>query len=215
KQVVAVMVEPIQGEGGVRVPDDEYLKALRRICDDNDWLLILDEIQTGNGRTGSWFAYQQAGILPDVATLAKGLGNGVPIGVCLARGKAAEALGPGNHGSTFGGNPLACAVGLTVLGETEKLKLPQRAGELGERMLAKFKERLGSRNNVRDIRGKGLMIGIELDSPCADLVQKAMAQGLLINVAADKVIRLLPPLTISDKEADQIVEIVSGLVESV
>ena len=214
KTVVAVMVEPIQGEGGIQIPNDNYLAELRKICDDNDWLLILDEIQTGNGRTGSFFYYQQCGILPDVVTVAKGLGNGVPIGVCLARGKAASAMGPGNHGSTFGGNPLSCAVGLTVVGEIEHLKLAQRAGELGERMLARFNKSLGHLNNVKDIRGKGLMIGIELDSPCGDLVAKALEKGLLINVAADSVIRLLPPLIISDEEADQICDLVCELVES-
>jgi acetylornithine aminotransferase len=215
KSVVAVMVEPIQGEGGIRVPDDNYLKALREICDANDWLLILDEIQTGNARTGSYFYYQQADILPDIVTLAKGLGNGIPIGVCLARGKAAEILGPGNHGSTFGGNPFSCAVGLTVINQIEELKLAERSAELGDRMMARFRERLGNLNNVKDIRGKGLMIGIELDSPCADLVGKAIDRGLLINVTVDKVIRLLPPLTITDEEADQICDMVCELVESV
>jgi acetylornithine aminotransferase len=215
KTVVAVMVEPIQGEGGIRVPDENYLAELRAICDEKEWLLILDEIQTGNGRTGSFFSYQQSGILPDVVTLAKGLGNGVPIGVCLARGRAAEILAPGNHGSTFGGNPFSCAVGLTVLQEIEKHHLADRAGELGDRMMTKFRDRLGSLNNVRDIRGKGLMIGIELDSPCTELVARALDNGLLINVTADSVIRLLPPLTLSDEEADKIVDMVCELVETV
>ncbi len=215
KEVVAVMVEPIQGEGGIHVPDDDYLKGLREICDANDWLLILDEIQTGNARTGSYFCYQQLGVMPDVVTTAKGLGNGVPIGVCLAKGKAADVLQPGNHGSTFGGNPLACAVGLTVVEEIEKHNLAARAAELGDRMRGKFQERLGHLNNVKDIRGKGLMIGIELDSPCADLVGKALEKGILINVTVDKVIRLLPPLTITDEEADQICDMISELVEEV
>jgi acetylornithine/N-succinyldiaminopimelate aminotransferase len=215
KDVVAIMVEPIQGEGGIQVPAADYLKELRTICDEHDWLLILDEIQTANGRTGTYFAYQQTGMMPDVVTLAKGLGNGVPIGVCLARGKAAEVLGPGNHGSTFGGNPLSCAVGLTVVNEIVSHNLAERSAELGLRMIANFNKRIGSLNNVKDIRGKGLMIGIELDSPCADLVGKAMEKGLLINVAADKVIRLLPPLIITDDEADQICDIVCELVESV
>ncbi len=215
KNVVAVMVEPIQGEGGIQVPDDDYLNSLREICDANGWLLMLDEIQTANGRTGKYFAYQHAGILPDVVTIAKGLGNGVPIGVCLARGEAAKTLGPGNHGSTFGGNPFSCAVGLTVVNEIEKHNIAARAAEVGAAMLAKFEERLGGLNNVKEVRGKGLMIGIELDSPCADLVGKALDKGLLINVTVDKVIRLLPPLTITDEEADQIVDIVSELVESV
>lgn len=211
--IVAVMVEPIEGEGGIQVPDDNYLVELRKICDDNGWFLVLDEIQTGNGRTGTYFTYQQAGILPDVVTTAKGLANGIPIGVCLARGKAAQVFKPGNHGSTFGGNPLACAVGATVVDEIVNNNLPARAGALGERMMGKFRERLGNLNNVKDIRGKGLMIGIELDSPCADLVGKALERGLLINVTVDKVIRLLPPLIISDEEADRICDIVCELVE--
>ncbi|MEL0063995.1 MAG: aspartate aminotransferase family protein [Gammaproteobacteria bacterium] len=215
KSVVAVMVEPIQGEGGIHVADDGYLQALRQICDDNDWLLMLDEIQTANGRTGSYFCYQQYGIQPDVVTLAKGLGNGVPIGACLARGTAAGLMQPGNHGSTFGGNPLSCAVGLTVINEIEEKGLCQRAAELGARMVTRLNERLGPRNNVKEIRGKGLMIGIELDSACGDLVTKALEKGLLINVTAEKVIRLLPHLTTSDEEADQIVDMVSDLVESI
>ena len=215
KSVVAVMVEPIQGEGGIQIPDDNYLAELRTICDENRWLMILDEIQTGNGRTGSYFCYQEYGVLPDVVTLAKGLGNGVPIGVCLARGEAANVLKPGNHASTFGGNPLACAVGLTVVNQIEELNLAARSKELGERMLTRLGDRLGNLNNVKDIRGKGLMIGIELDSPCTDLVGKALDAGLLINVTVDKVIRLLPPLIITDEEADQICDMVCELVESV
>jgi len=214
KNIVAVMVEPIQGEGGIHIPDDGYLKALRTICDKHDWLLFLDEIQSGNGRTGTYFNYQQSNILPDLVTTAKGLGNGIPIGVCLARGQAAEVFQPGNHGSTFGGNPFACAVGNTVVKHIVEQDLPKRAAVLGERMLDGFRNRLGSRNNVRDIRGRGLMIGVELDSPCSDLVKAALDKGLLINVTADSVIRLLPPLIISDSEADQIVDIVSSLVEA-
>ena len=179
----------------------------------NDWLLIVDEVQTGNGRTGTYFCYQQAGILPDLVTTAKGLANGLPIGVCLARGIAAETFQPGNHGSTFGGNPLACAVAQTVVGEITANDLAGRAALLGERMLTNFRTRLASRNNVKEIRGKGLMIGIEMDSPCGELVQKAQDRGLLINVAAGNVIRLLPPLIITDEEADQICDIVSSLIE--
>ena len=215
KEVVAVMVEPIQGEGGIQVPDQNYLASLREVCDENDWLLILDEIQTGNGRTGQYFCYQSFGIKPDVVTLAKGLGNGIPIGVCMARGKAAGVLGPGNHGSTFGGNPLSCAVGITVVDQIEKLGLAKRAGELGDRMMVEFRQRLGDLNSVKGIRGMGLMIGIELNSPCGDLVAKGLEKGILINVAADKVIRLLPPLTITDEEAEQICDIVCELVEAV
>jgi len=211
--IVAVMVEPIQGEAGIRVPDDNYLKDLRAICDDHDWLLILDEVQSGNARTGTYFCYQQSGILPDLVTTAKGLGNGVPIGVCLARGKAAEVFKPGNHGSTFGGNPLVCSVGLTVVNEIINNNIADRARELGDRMQENFRDRLGGRNNVKDIRGKGLMLGIELDTNCTELVGKALARGLLINVTSENVIRLLPPLIISDEEADQICDIVCSLVE--
>tara|TARA_R110002073_G_scaffold4201_11_gene27825 strand:+ start:5585 stop:6748 length:1164 start_codon:yes stop_codon:yes gene_type:complete len=214
KNIVAVMVEPVQGEGGIQVPEEGYLSELRRICDENDWFLFLDEVQTGNGRTGSYFNYQQSNILPDLVTTAKGLGNGIPIGVCLARGKAANVFTPGNHGSTFGGNPFACAVGNTVVKQIIDQDLPARAAVLGERILEGFRSRLKNRNNVKDIRGKGLMIGIELDSPCGDLVQSALDKGLLINVTADSVIRLLPPLIISDNEADQIVDIMSGLIEA-
>lgn len=213
--VVAVMLEPVQGEGGIRVPDEDYLKKLREICDANEWFMILDEIQTANGRTGKYFAYQHADILPDLVTIAKGLANGVPIGVCLARGKASEVFKPGNHGSTFGGNPLACAVGCTVVDEIRNGKLDERAGELGERMMSRFRERLGGRNNVVDIRGKGLMIGIELDSPCPELVGKALDKGLLINVTAEKVIRLLPALIMTDEEADQICDTICELIESI
>ena len=212
--VVAVMLEPIEGEGGIRVPDADYLKSLREICDENNWLLVLDEIQTGNGRTGTYFNYQQAGILPDLVTTAKGLANGIPIGVCLARGEAAEVFKPGNHGSTFGGNPFACAVGCTVVDEIVDKNLAARAGELGDRMMNKFRDRIGGLNNVTDIRGAGLMIGIELDSPCGELVTRALEKGLLINVTAEKVIRLLPPLILSDEEADRICDIVCELVES-
>jgi acetylornithine aminotransferase len=211
--VVAVLVEPIQGEGGIQVPDDGYLKELRKLCDENEWFLILDEVQTGNARTGHYFAFQAADILPDLVTTAKGLGNGFPIGVCLAQGVAAELFQPGNHGSTFGGNPLACAVGLTVIKSIEEQNLAQRAAEVGQKMMTAFSERLSGLNCVKDIRGKGLMIGIELDSPCTNLAQQALEKGLLINVASEKVIRLLPPLIISDEQADQIVDIVCGLIE--
>jgi len=213
--IVGIMLEPIQGEGGIQVPADDYLKELRTICDNNEWLLILDEVQTGNARTGSYFSYQQSGIIPDLVTTAKGLGNGMPIGVCLARGKASKVFKPGNHASTFGGNPLACSVALTVVNEIKKNHLADRARELGDRMQAYFTKRLGGLNNVKDIRGKGLMIGIELDSNCSDLVQKAFDRGLLINVTAESVIRLLPPLIITDEEADQICDIICSLVEEV
>ena len=212
--IVAIMLEPIEGEGGIIVPDDDYLKGLREICDEQGWLLILDEIQTGNGRTGKYFAYQHAGILPDVVTTAKALANGIPIGVCLARGEASNVFKPGNHGSTFGGNPFACAVASTVVEEIVSNNLPARAAELGDRMMARFRERLAGKNNVLDIRGKGLMIGIELDAPCGELVGKALEKGLLINVTAEKVIRLLPPYILTDEEADQICDTICELIDA-
>ena len=213
--VVAIMVEPVQGEGGIQVPDNDYLQKLRQLCDANHWLLIIDEIQCAIGRTGTFFCYEQSGILPDVVTIAKGLANGVPIGACLASGEAAEVMQPGTHGSTFGGNPLSCATALTVLQEVEVNNLAERAAELGNRMMEQFRARLEGLNIVKEIRGKGLMIGIELDSPCGDLVARAFDKGLLINVTAEKVVRLLPHLTTTDEEADQIVDIVSELIETV
>ena len=210
--VVAVLVEPIQGEGGVRVPHEGYLEGMRRLCDEHGWLLMLDEIQTGIGRTGAWFACQHEGVRPDVMTLAKGLGNGVPIGACLARGPAASAFAPGNHGSTFGGNPLVCSAAHAVLDTISEQTLVARAETLGKTMLETFREQLADLDFVTDIRGKGLMIGIELDRPAGDLVGRALAEGLLINVTADKVVRLLPPLILSDDEAQQVVSTVSRLV---
>jgi acetylornithine/N-succinyldiaminopimelate aminotransferase len=212
RDVVAVLVEPIQGEGGVRMPADDYLAEVRGLCDEHGWLLMLDEIQTGMGRTGDWFAFQHAGIVPDVITLAKALGNGVPIGACLAHGRLADVFQPGSHGSTFGGNPLACSAGLAVLDTLEGQQLPQRARQLGERMLAAFRDRLAGLPGVVQIRGKGLMLGIELDRPCGPLVAKALEQRLLINVTAETSIRLLPPLIISDEQSEQIVDTVSSLV---
>ena len=212
--VVAVLVEPVQGEGGINIPSSDYLDGLRAICDENNWLLMLDEIQTGVGRSGKWFAFQHSNIQPDVMTLAKALGNGVPIGACLAGGKANNVLQPGNHGSTFGGNPLACRAALAVLDNIEKDKLVERANDLSQRLLNGFNERLAENPHVTDIRAQGLLLGIELDTPCATLVRQALDNGLLINVAADKVIRLLPPLIISDAEADMIVDKVSDLIEA-
>ncbi len=211
-EVVAVLVEPVQGEGGVRIPDAAYLRGLRDICDQQGWLLMLDEVQTGMGRTGRWFAFQHAGITPDVMTLAKGLGNGVPIGACLARGAAAEVLGPGNHGSTFGGNPLSCRAALTVIEVMEKEGLCERAAALGGRLLEGLRKSLQGAAGVADIRGLGLMLAVELDRPCGDLVGRALERGLLINVTAERCIRLLPPLVLSDEEADRIVDEVAGLV---
>ena len=212
--VVAIFVEPVLGEGGVQIPNDDYLPKLREICDDQNWLLILDEVQTGNGRTGRYFAYQHSNILPDTVTTAKGLGNGVPIGVCLARGTAAETLVAGTHGSTFGGNPLSCAAALAVITELTDGGVIQRAAELGERIKSGLANRLAGLNHVRDIRGKGMMIAVELDNPCTDLIQQALSKRLLLNVTTDTVLRLLPPLNLTDDEADEIVEIVTSLVQA-
>jgi len=212
--VVAILLESIQGEGGINIPAEDYLDQIRELCDRHDWLMILDEIQTGMCRTGKWFAYQHSNILPDVIAIAKGLGNGVPIGACLARGKAANVFHPGNHGSTFGGNPLACRAGLAVIKTLNEQKLAQRASELGNYLLTRFKSALVPCAHVREIRGKGLMIGIELDRPCTDLAAIALASGILISIQAEKVIRLLPPLIISDDEAEQIITRVTALVKN-
>jgi acetylornithine aminotransferase len=210
--VVAVLVEPVQGEGGINIPSPDYLNGIREICDRNGWLMMLDEIQTGMGRSGRLFAHQHNGILPDVMTLAKGLGNGMPIGACLARGAAAEVFAPGNHGSTFGGNPLACRVGISVLDVIEMEGLTERAATLGAHMLNGLQERLGNLSSVNEIRGMGLMLGIELDQPCGELVTQALEQGLLINVTAEQVIRLLPALTMTDEVCDEIIDKVAALV---
>jgi acetylornithine aminotransferase len=212
--VVAVLVEPIQGEGGVVVPDPDYLRGLRDFCDRFGWLLILDEVQTGMGRTGAWFAYQHAGILPDVMTLAKALGNGVPIGACLARSAAAKALGPGSHGSTFGGNPLACAAAQAVIDSVREQDLVNRAEQAGNRLAAGLARELRGQNCVVDIRGRGLMMGIELTRPCGDLVGLALQRGLLINVTAERTVRLLPPLIINDDQIDEIVSTLGALIRS-
>jgi len=210
--IVAILVEPVQGEGGVRVPAPDYLNQLRKIADANGWLLMLDEIQTGNGRTGTFFAYQHNGILPDVVTTAKGLGNGVPIGACLARGKAADVLQQGNHGTTFGGNPLATRAGVAVVETLIAENLIPRAKELGEKLLADFKTKLAGNPKVVDIRGKGLMIGIELNAPAAELMDKARAKGILINVTSVNTIRLLPTFILTDAEANELVTKVVELV---
>ncbi len=212
-EVVAILVEPIQGEGGVNIPADDYLNELRAVCDKHGWLLMLDEIQTGIGRTGKWFAHQHNGIVPDVMTLAKALGNGVPIGACMARGDAAQTLTPGTHGSTFGGNPLSCCAALAVLDTVEADDLPARAETLGRRILDGFKQQLAYVEGVVDIRGKGLMIGIELDMDCAELVSRALlGRKLLINVTSGNRVRLLPPLIIDQQQADTIVSMVSELI---
>ena len=214
KDVVAILVEPITGEGGIQIPDAGYLKGLREICDARGWLLMLDEIQTGMCRTGKWFAYQHEDVLPDVLTLAKGLGNGVPIGACLARGAAAQVFQPGSHGSTFSGNPLVSRVALTVIETLKQDKLDKRAAQLGKRILSGLQKSLQGMAGVKDIRGLGLLLAIELDRPCKDIMHIALEQGLLLNVTADKVVRLLPPLILTDAEADQVVAGVTDAVRA-
>ena len=212
QSVVAVLVEPIQGEGGIRTLDIHYLEQLRTLCDEHGWLMMLDEVQCGMGRTGSWFAFQHTSIRPDVMTLAKGMASGVPIGACLTAGAAAGVFTPGSHGSTFGGNPLAAAAALATLEIMEQDKLLQHAHELGDFMLAGFRVQLGEVEGVADIRGQGLMIGIELARPCGELVRRALDKGLLINVTAENVIRLLPPLIMSQAEAQQVLDLLCPLV---
>ncbi len=212
KNIVAVLVEPIQGEGGINVPDDGYLPHLRAVCDRQGWLLMLDEVQSGIGRTGRWFAHQLLGIKPDVMTLAKGLANGVPIGACLAAGEAAQVFHPGNHGSTFGGNPLASTAAYTTLRIIDDDSLMQNAVRMGEYIRSGLYERLAGQTGIREIRGKGLMVGIDLDRPCGELVQAGLERGLLINVTADTVVRLLPPLILRTAEATQLIDGVAGVI---
>jgi acetylornithine aminotransferase len=204
--VVAVLFEPIQGEGGINICHDEFMRGLRGICDAKGWLFMVDEVQCGVGRTGLWFAHQHAGIKPDVMTLAKGLGSGVPVGTCLTAGAATGVFKPGNHGSTFGGNPLACVAALTTLTVLENDNLLAHATHLGERIRARLGEQLDGTAGIVDIRGSGLMIGLELDRPCGALVAAGLEAGILINVTAEKVVRLLPPLVMTDAEADALVD---------
>ena len=213
KNVVAILVEPYQGEGGVNVPQASYLQGLRHLCNQNGWLLMLDEVQCGIGRTGNWFAFQYSGITPDVITLAKGLGSGMPIGACLAKGVAANVFKPGNHASTFGGNPLACSAALATLEVIEEEDLLRNAMEVGDFMRTLFKAQLGDLPDVTEIRGQGLMIGIELSRPCGELVKEALKKGLLINVTSDRVVRLLPPLVIQRSEAELVVNTLSPIVK--
>jgi acetylornithine aminotransferase len=213
RNVVAVLVEPIQGEGGINIAHLEYLRGLRELCDQYQWLLMLDEIQCGIGRTGKWFFYQHAGFYPDVVTLAKGLAGGVPIGACLAKGAAAEVFKPGSHGSTFGGNPFACAAALATLDIIEQDQLLANATRVGDAIRAGLTTALAGIKGVVAVRGMGLMLGIELDRPCTELIQSALAAGLLINVTADRIIRLLPPLIMSADEARQVVDILSPLIQ--
>ena len=214
--VVAILVEPVQGEGGVHIPSDmaSYLQGLRKICDDNSWLMMLDEVQTGIGRTGTWFAFQHTGMVPDVMTLAKGLGSGVPIGACVAKGAAAEVFAPGKHGSTFGGNPLATIAGLTTLKAIEEEKLRENAQQMGDLICHHLRSALSGTTSVVVIRNAGLMIGIELDRSCADLVKMALEDKLLINVTAEKVVRLLPPLIINQAEANELATRLAALIKT-
>ena len=213
KNVVAILVEPYQGEGGVNVPQANYLKRLRQICDENSWLLMLDEVQCGIGRSGKWFAFQNSEIVPDVITLAKSLGSGVPIGACIAGDVAGDIFKPGSHASTFGGNPLACTAAITTLDIIEEENLMCNALEQGDFIRKNLLEQLGNLSHVTQIRGHGLMIGIELTKPCGGLVKKALEQRLLLNVTSDKVIRLLPPLVIKQNESEQIINMVSTLIK--
>ena len=215
KNVVAILVEPVQGEGGINIPHDAsgYLEQLRKICDDNGWLLMLDEVQTGIARTGTWFAFQHTSIVPDVMSLAKGLGSGVPIGACVAKGVAAETFTYGKHGSTFGGNPLATAAGFATLQIIEEENLRAHAEKMGDVICNGLRTALKEVVGVNVIRNAGLMIGVELDRSCGDLVKRALAEKLLINVTADNVVRLLPPLVINQGEAEQLVAILSKLIK--
>lgn len=212
--VVALFVEPVLGEGGIIIPDDDYLTELRKICDEHNWLLMLDEVQTGNGRTGKFFAYQHTGILPDVLTTAKGLGNGMPIGACLSRGEAAGLFVPGNHGSTFGGNPLACAAAHAVIDEIEEYGLCARAAELGERIVSALRKGLAGNNRVKEIRNLGLMVAAELNDDAPELVERGLEAGVLINVTQGNIVRLLPPLNLTDAQADELAGKVVDLVQS-
>lgn len=212
--VVAILVEPVQGEGGIHIPADmaAYMQGLRKVCDDNGWLLMLDEVQCGIGRTGTWFAFQHTDILPDVMTLAKGLGSGVPIGACLASGVAAETFIPGKHGSTFGGNPLASTAGLTTLNVIADEKLRENAQKMGDLISHEIKAALKDVTSVKVVRNAGLMVGIELDRPCSELVKMALEDKLLINVTAEKVVRLLPPLVINEAEVKELVVRLTKLI---
>jgi acetylornithine/N-succinyldiaminopimelate aminotransferase len=216
QNVVAILVEPVQGEGGINVPHDvkAYLAGLREICDAHGWLLMLDEVQSGIGRTGTWFAFQHTDVIPDVMTLAKGLGSGVPIGACLAKGAAAQVFTYGKHGSTFGGNPLACTAGLTTLETIEQERLRENAETIGNWICDQLRVALADQAGVQTIRNAGMMIGIQLDRPCGDLVRRALEQKLLINVTAENVVRLLPPLVMNQEESTQLVQLLFPLIKN-
>ena len=212
--IVAVLMEPIQGEGGLHPMRVDYLQQVRQLCDANGWLLMLDEVQAGMGRTGKWFAHQWAGIVPDVMTLAKGLGSGVPVGAVLAHGAAAEVLKPGNHGSTFGGNPLAMRAGVETIRIMEEDRLLDNATAVGAHLKAALQQALGGMAGVNEVRGQGLIIGVELDRPCGALIDRAADAGLLLSVTAERVIRLVPPLILTHAEADEIVALLKPLVQA-
>jgi acetylornithine/N-succinyldiaminopimelate aminotransferase len=212
--VVAVFFETIQGEGGVNPMRIEYLQQLRQLCDERGWLMMIDEVQCGMGRTGKWFAHQWAGIVPDVMPLAKGLGSGVPVGAVVAGPKAANVLQPGNHGTTFGGNPLAMRAGVETIRIMEEDGLLQNAATVGAHLQAALRAALGSLSGVKEVRGQGLMIGVELDKPCGALVGRAAEAGLLISVTAESVIRIVPPLILTTAEADEIVARLTPLVQA-
>ncbi|HUQ29583.1 MAG TPA: aspartate aminotransferase family protein [Usitatibacter sp.] len=211
--IVAVLMEVLQGEGGIHVAEPEYLRKIRELCDRKQWLLMIDEVQSGIGRTGKWFAHQWCGIVPDVMPLAKGLGSGVPIGACLARGAAAKVFKPGNHGTTFGGGPLVSVAAITTLDAIEQEGLLANAEQMGRVIQDGLKRELAGVAGVKEIRGLGLMLGVELDRPCGEIVKRALEAGLVTNVTADKVIRLLPPLVIARNEAETLVEILAPLVK--
>ena len=211
--VVAVLVEVLQGEAGVIMADMDYIRALRKICDERQWLFMIDEVQCGIGRTGKWFGFQHADVKPDVITLAKGLGSGVPIGACLAAGRATGVFGPGNHGSTFGGGPLVCAASLATLQAIDEEKLLDKGTQTGEWIRSELRAQLNGVSGVIDIRGLGMMMGIELDRPCGDIVKRALAQGMLVNVTGDKVVRLLPPLIFTQAQAQQLVSTLVPIIK--
>lgn len=213
-RVVAVLLEVLQGEGGIRPSDIAYMKGLRKLCDERGWLMMIDEVQSGIGRTGKWLAHQWADILPDVVVLAKGLGGGVPIGAIAARGPAAGVLGPGSHGTTFGGSPLVCAAGLATLDALASEKLLENAVTVGTHLKSGLENALKGTPGVLEVRGQGLMLGIELEKPCGVLVGRALEAGLLINVTRDRVIRMLPPLLINKTEADEIIKILVPLIKA-
>ena len=211
KNIVAMLIEPVQGEAGIIIPDKGYLTALRELCDENGWLLMFDEIQSGMGRTGEWFAHQHEDIAPDVLTSAKALGNGIPIGACAARGLAAELISVGKHGTTFGGNPFASVIASTVIDVIEQEGLLERAIETGKLLKSQLQQKLGASSKVVDIRGHGLMLGVELDQAYPDLAKQLLEQGLVVNITAGgKVIRLLPAVVITENQVKQVAEIIAN-----